>query len=95
MMRKLLTVALPLLLPFLLYWAYLSIGRRKAGAAAGTGAAARGPEVPWVWIAAAGVALMIASLAAFGTRGGVAPGTRLVPPTLVDCKIVPSHPAED
>lgn len=88
-MRKLLTVALPLLLPFVLYWAYLSLGRRKAGAAA------RRQDVPWIWIAGAGVVLMIASLAAFGLSGGVKPGTRMVPPTLVDGKIVPSHPAED
>ncbi len=91
MMRKLLTVALPLLLPFVLYWAYLSLSRRRAGAAA----AAPRPDVPWLWIAGAGVALMIASLAAFGLSGGVAPGTRLVPPTLVDGKVVPSHPADD
>lgn len=92
MMRKLLTVALPLLLPFVLYWAYLSLGRRKA---AGAGAAARRQDVPWIWIAGAGVVLMIASLAAFGLSGGVAPGTRMVPPTLVDGEIVPSHPADD
>jgi Family of unknown function (DUF6111) len=91
MLRKLLTIALPLLLPFLLYWAYLSLARRRTGVA---GAPSRWQEAPWIWIGAAGVALMIASLAVFGMSGGVKPGTRLVPPMLIDGKIVPSHPAD-
>ena len=94
MLRKLLTVALPLLLPFVLYWAYVSLGRRKTGTS-GAGAASRQQDVPWIWIAGAGVVLMIASLAAFGLSGGVAPGTRMVPPTMIDGKIVPSHPVDD
>lgn len=94
MLRKLLTVALPLLLPFLLYWAYLSLNRRRPSVA-GAHAAPRWQEAPWVWIVAAGVLLMIASLAVFGMSGGVKPGTRLIPPTLVDGKIVPSHPADE
>ena len=91
MLRKLLTIALPLLLPFLLYWAYLSLARRRTGVA---GVPPRWQEAPWIWIGAAGVALMIASLAVFGMSGGVKPGTRLVPPTLIDGEIVPSHPAD-
>ena len=91
MIRKLLTIALPLLLPFLLYWAYLSLARRRTGAA-GTGAQSRWQEAPWIWLAAAGVVLMIISLAAYGLSSGVEPGTLLVPPTLVDGEVVPSHP---
>ena len=90
MLRKLFTIALPLLLPFLLYWAYLSLARRRATAAGGP---SRWQDAPWIWMAAAGVVLMIASLAAFGLSSGVKPGTRLIPPTVVDGKIVPSHPA--
>jgi hypothetical protein len=95
MLRKLLTIALPLLAPFLLYWAYMSLARRRAGAAGAAGATPRWQDAPWVWIAGGGVALMIATLAAFGMSAGVKPGTRLVPPTVVDGKVVPSHPAGD
>jgi hypothetical protein len=94
MLRKLLTIALPLLAPFALYWAYMSLGRRRPGAA-GAGALPRWQETPWIWMAGVGVALMIASLAAFGLSSRVKPGVRMVPPTLVDGKIVPSHPADD
>ena len=93
MMRKFLTILLPLIVPFLLYWVYLAFARRKAGAA---GAPAPGwHEAPWVWIAGAGVALLLISLFVFGITRGVEPGTKLVPPTWVDGEIVPSHPAED
>jgi hypothetical protein len=90
MLRKLLTIALPLVLPFVLYWAYLSLARRRAGA----GAAPGWQDAPWIWMAGAGVVLMIAALAAFGLTSGVEPGTKLVPPTFDDGRIVPSHPAE-
>ncbi len=95
MLRKLLTIALPLLLPFLLYWAYLSLARRRTGAVGVAGVPPRWQEAPWIWMAAAGVALMIASLAVFGLSTGVKPGTRLVPPTMVNGKVVPSHPADE
>ena len=93
-MRKFLTIVLPLLLPFLLYWFYLMLARRKASAA-GAPAPAGWQEAPWVWIASAGVALLIVSLVVFGLTSGVDPGTQLVPPTWVDGEIVPSHPVED
>ena len=91
MLRKFLTIALPLLLPFLLYGVYVTLARRRAGA----GAQARWRDAPWVWITAAGVALMAASIAVFGVTAGVEPGTRLAPPTMVDGEVVPSHPVED
>lgn len=93
-MRKFLTIILPLVLPFLLYWAYLALARRKASAA-GTPPPPGWQQGPWVWIAAAGVALLLVSLFVFGLTRGVEPGTKLVPPTWVDGEIVPSHPAED
>ena len=93
MLKKFLTVVLPLLLPFLLYGIYWVLAQRRA--AAGKGPSPRWQEAPWVWITAAGVALMIGSLAVFGVTSGVAPGTQLVPPTVVDGEVVPSHPVEE
>ncbi len=82
MLRTFPTVALPVLLPFLLYGFYLQPARRKARQA-GAG------------IAAAGVAFTCASLVVFGLTSGVEPGTRLAPPHTVDGAIVPSHPTGD
>ncbi|MDX1575796.1 MAG: hypothetical protein R3285_06365 [Kiloniellales bacterium] len=92
-MKKFLTIALPLVLPFLLYWLYLAIARRRASVAGGA-PPPRWQEAPWIWIAAAGVALMAASIAVFGVTSGVEPGVRLQPPTLIDGEIVPGGPAE-
>ncbi len=93
-MRKVLTIALPLVLPFLLYWVYLALARRRAGRAGGA-AARRWQEAPWIWMTAAGVALMFASLAYFGVTGGVEPGVRLQPPSLVDGEVLPSRPVSE
>ena len=93
-MRKFLTNVLPLVLPFLLYGIYLTLARRKASAA-GAPESPGWQEAPWVWIASAGMALLIVSLIVFGLTSGVDPGTNLVPPTWVDGEIVPSHPLEE
>ena len=61
MLRKLLTVVLPFLLPFLIYWFYLMIQKRRAkrtGDAPPEGWAA----APWGYILGAGVGLVIAAL---------------------------------
>ena len=55
----------------------------------------RWQEAPWIWITAAGVELMVASIAVFGVTSGVKPGVRLQPPTVVDGEIVPSRPVEE
>ncbi len=94
MLRKLLMVALPLLLPFLGYALYLEIARRRAQKA-GEAPVPRWQQAPWTWIALAGVLLMAASLATFGLRSGVEPGTQIEPPRLVDGDIVPSRPVEE
>ena len=76
-MRKFLTNVLPLVLPFLLYGIYLTLARRKASAA-GAPAPPGWQDAPWVWIASAGMALLIVSLFASAptpvtaaTRSGV------------------------
>ncbi len=94
MLRKLLMVALPLLLPFVAYFIYAAIARRRAQRA-GDRPVPRWQQAPWTWIALAGVLLMAASLVTFGLGSGVEPGTRIEPPRLVDGKIVPSRSVEE
>ena len=94
MLKKLLLIVLPLLLPLLLYWIYAALARRRA-AVAGTAPPPRWQEAPWVWIIGAGVALMLAALATFGVTSSVEPGVQLVPPTVIDGEVVPSHPVEE
>ena len=94
MLRKLLMVALPLVLPFLAYALYLAIARRRAQTA-GDRPVPRWQKAPWTWIALASVLLMAASLVTFGLGSGVEPGTRIEPPRLLDGEIVPSRPVEE
>jgi hypothetical protein len=88
MIRAFLTVVLPLLLPTALYllWA---VAMRRAEAA-GVGDLLR--TVPWVWLSAAGVALLavVLVLAALGF-GRSADTAHYVPPRAVDGRIVPGH----
>jgi len=88
MSRAFLTVILPLLLPTALYlvWA-LAMRRAQAGE---IGVLLR--ELPWPWLAGAGVALLagVLVLVAFGF-GRSADTAHYVPPRTVDGKIVPGH----
>ncbi|HVM79448.1 MAG TPA: DUF6111 family protein [Stellaceae bacterium] len=87
MIRVLLTIVLPLLLPTLLYVLWVLTMRRAELNAGGQLL----QKVPLVWLAAAGLALValvlvVASLGFGGSGNGV-----YVPPTTVDGKIVPGH----
>jgi hypothetical protein len=88
MIRAFLTVILPLLLPTALYllWA---VAMRRAEAA-GVGELLRG--LPWVWLSAAGFALLTAVLimAALGFGRNADPA-HYVPPHTEDGRIVPGH----
>jgi hypothetical protein len=94
MLRKLLLVALPLVLPFIAYAFYTAFARRRAQTA-GEAPEPRWQQAQWTWIALAGVLLMAASLVTFGLSSGVEPGTQVEPPRLVDGDIVPSRPVEE
>ncbi|MFQ6017803.1 MAG: DUF6111 family protein [Kiloniellaceae bacterium] len=93
MLRKLLTIVLPIALPLLVYLGYLVLARRRARRA-GRDRLPRRPEAPWTWIVLSGVALMVAALVTWRMTSGVPPGTRLEPPRLIDGKVVPSHVVE-
>ena len=88
MIRAFLTIVLPLLLPTALYllWA---IAMRGALAAGITGALR---DLPWPWLAAAGVVLLICVLALVALGFGRSADTaHYVPPRTIDGKIVPGH----
>lgn len=87
MIRALLTVILPLLLPTGLYllWA---IAMRRA-AAAGLGGVMRG--LPWPWLAGAGVVLLAGVLALVSLGFGTGDRGTYVAPHAVNGKIIPGH----
>ena len=93
MIRELLSVVLPFLLPFIVYGAYLAMLRRQARLA-GEGDMPRWQEGPWLWVMLSGVVLMIAVLVTIRLMSGVEPGTKLAPPRMIDGHIEPSHPVE-
>ncbi len=81
-MRVALTVILPLLLPSILYFAYVALARgepREARAA------------PWFWLAGSGLLLAIAALILVSSLEGAEPGSVYHPPREVDGRIVPGH----
>lgn len=86
-MRRLLTILIPLLLPTLLYFAYFWLAQRRA--AANPGAAAPAKDIPWVWLAAAGLLLLAVTLMATALFGGADPGSRYEPPRLIDGQVKP------
>ena len=86
MPRELLTLVVPLLLPTILYLAWLRAVRWSEA-----GGALVWRKLPWVWLALSGVALtalvLIIATVGFGTTGsGV-----YVPPRVEGGRIVPGH----
>lgn len=91
MTRILLQIVLPLLLPFVAYAAWLSVERRRAEKL-GRGEAPGWAEAPLVWLAGAGLALVL--IATFGfslLQGGDKYDGRYVPARVEDGRIVPGH----
>jgi hypothetical protein len=92
MLKKLLTVVLPIALPFLVYWGYVVLARWRARR---TGGAA---EVPWPWAALtlAGVVLMVGTLVGYRLFSEQAdPGQQIVPERLIDGRIQDSEVVDD
>lgn len=86
MTRIILHYLLPLLLPFLIYLAYVALTRGRhpdwlAGA-------------PWAALAGAGVALMAVSLLTWNLLSGAPPGERYVPARFEDGRVVPGTTIE-
>lgn len=91
MLKKLLTVVLPIALPFIVYLGYVMLAKWRARTHGGD------PEIPWPWAALtlAGVVLMVATLMGvrfLGEQGG--PGTRVQPERYIDGQIRDSEIVE-
>ncbi len=83
------------LLPTLVYLAYMLLAREAAGSEAGTGDT-RTPmgvlnDAPLLYLFAAGVALVLITLVAFGSTSGGKPDQPYTPPAMKDGQIQPGH----
>lgn len=86
MLRILLQYLLPLLLPFLIYMAYVGLTRGRT------------PEwledTPWVPLALAGVVLLAISLVSWGLLTGAPAEHIYLPPRFEDGRVVPGRTFE-
>jgi hypothetical protein len=85
MLRVLLTIVLPLVLPTALYLAWI---RTMQGAEAGP---PRWRTLPWVWLVGAGTLLLIVVLVVVNVRFGKSESGVYVPPRWENGRIVPGH----
>lgn len=88
MLKKLLTIVLPIALPFLVYMFYVSLARR------GRGASGRIPSLagsPWPWLGLVGVTLMAAALISyrFVFSDPADAGSTVIPNRYIDGEIQP------
>ena len=90
MSRMFLQYVLPILVPFVIYGAWLALSRRKARPA-GADAAPEWREAPWTWLLIAGLGLLIASLVGLALQGGDPPGKTYVAPQFIEGEIVPAR----
>jgi hypothetical protein len=85
MLRVVLTVIIPLLLPTALWLVWIAAMNRADGKGGAWAVA------PWPWLLAGGVALTAATLYVVNVGFGREDEGRYVPPTVVDGKLVPGH----
>ncbi|HEV2335467.1 MAG TPA: hypothetical protein VGS13_08215 [Stellaceae bacterium] len=94
MLRVLFTIALPLVLPTALYLVWIRVARWSSGGSPAEfqpAATVRWTALPWVWLAAAGAALLALVLFVVTVHFGTSqPGT-YVPPRWENGRIVPAH----
>jgi Family of unknown function (DUF6111) len=87
MLRKLLTVVLPLMLPTLIYMAYMMIDRRKA-AASGGAPVPWWVGAPWAWLITGGVFLAAIVLFILALTGGFDTSSTYHPARLIDGRVI-------
>jgi hypothetical protein len=90
MLRVFLTVVLPLVLPTAIYVGWLVVAQRmqRTGAVPWV-------ELPWVWLAGAGVVLLAVVLSVVHVHFGTAETGTYVPPRWEDGRIIPGHVEPD
>lgn len=86
MLRVLLTVVLPLLLPTAIYVAWIVIASQSTNREE-----LRLSALPLVWLAIAGVALLAAVLVTVSVHFGAPVRGRYVPPRYENGRVVPPH----
>ena len=85
-----LQILVPLLLPTLAYLIWVKVQRSQARASGATNFLPL-YKGPWFILVAAGLVLMIGSLALLAGLGGGIPAGEYVPPVLEDNRVVPAH----
>ena len=88
MLRILLTVLLPIAIPFALYAIYLFFARRSARAAGHPARPGGWQDAPWGWIATASALLLVSTLLAVRSMSGVEPGTKVESPRLIGLRLL-------
>lgn len=89
MLKKFLTIVLPIALPFLVYWGYVALARYRARK---TGGVER--DIPWPWavLTLVGVLLMVSTLVGYRVLGEQAqPGQQITPERYIDGQIQDSE----
>lgn len=86
MIRVIIENVLLFLLPTAMYVGYVLLMRRGA-----TSAGEEINDAPLVWLFVAGAALVVATLAFYGSTSGGKPGQVYVPPQVKDGRITPGH----
>jgi len=86
MLRVLLTIVLPLLLPTAIYVGWLIVAHRVQ-----RNGTVPWVELPWVWLAGAGLLLLVLVLFVVHVHFGAPETGTYVPPRWEDGRIVPSH----
>lgn len=87
MLKNLLTVVLPLMLPTLIYMAYAMFGRRKTAALEGA-RASWWTGAPWTWLVTGGVVLAAAVLVTVALTGGFDTSGTYHPARLIDGRVI-------
>jgi hypothetical protein len=90
MARILLQYVLPIVLPSLVYFAWVAYENRRI-AQGGEGTARRLEDGPWAWLIGGGVALAVLGAIAAAVLGGRGKEGVYVPPRLEDGRIIPGH----
>jgi hypothetical protein len=90
--RVALSILLPLLLPTALYLMYAwYVGRRARAQDPSGNTAPAEIDVPWSWLAAAGVVLMLISFTVGFVDTGAKPGAHYEPAHMENGKLVPGR----
>jgi len=90
MVKKLLYVVVPVVLPFVLYGMYAWLARRSVrGAGKPGGSIWQG--APWYWLGVSAAGLFIVSLVTLALLSGEDPGGTYIPPRMIDGAIAPAE----